>query len=36
MSMESTRTWNRRLIPKIGDVLVTTQRRLILGIIPPT
>ena len=36
MSMESTRTWNRRLIPKVGDVLVTTQRRPILTMVEDT
>ena len=30
MSMESSRVWNLRLMPKVGDAMVTTQRRPIL------
>jgi len=36
MSMECTRVWNRRLIPKVGDVFVTTQRRPILTLVEDT
>ena len=36
MSMESSRVWNRRLIPAVGDVFVTTQRRPILTLTEDT
>jgi len=36
MSMESSRVWNRRLMPKVGDVFVTTQRRPILTLVEDT
>lgn len=36
MSMESTRVWNKRLNPKVGDVFVTNHRRPILTLIEDT
>jgi len=36
MSMESSRVWNMRLNPKVGDTFVTTQRRPILTLIEDT
>jgi uncharacterized protein YcgI (DUF1989 family) len=36
MSMESTRVWNKRLNPKVGDVFVTNLRRPILTLIEDT
>ncbi len=36
MSMESSRVWNLRLNPKLGDVFVTTQRRPILTLVEDT
>ncbi|MDJ0951684.1 MAG: urea carboxylase-associated family protein [Alphaproteobacteria bacterium] len=36
MSMESSRVWNKRLNPKVGDVLVTNRRRPILTIVEDT
>jgi len=36
MSMESSRVWNLRLNPKVGDTFVTTQRRPILKLVEDT
>ena len=36
MSMESSRVWNLRLNPKVGNVFVTTQRRPILTLVEDT
>ncbi len=36
MSMESSRVWNLRLNPKLGDVFVTTQRRPVLTLVEDT
>jgi uncharacterized protein len=36
MSMESSRVWNMRLNPKVGDVFVTLQRRPILTVVEDT
>jgi uncharacterized protein YcgI (DUF1989 family) len=36
MSMESSRVWNKRLNPKLGDVFVTTERRPILTLVEDT
>ncbi len=36
MSMESSRVWNLRLNPKLGNVFVTTQRRPILTLVEDT
>jgi hypothetical protein len=36
MCMEGTRVWNQRINPKVGDTLVTTQRRPILVLIEDT
>ena len=36
MSMESTRVWNLRLTPKVGDPLITNRRRKILTIVEDT
>jgi hypothetical protein len=36
MSMACTRVWNRRLIPKVGDPFITSQRRPILTLVEDT
>lgn len=36
MSMESSRVWNKRLNPKVGDVFVTLKRRPILTLVEDT
>jgi len=36
MCMEASRVWNMRLIPKVGDTMVTTRRRPILKIVEDT